>query len=103
LLSNLLGNAMTHGAPDFPVRVWAHVEQAELVLSVTNGGSVIAPDTLSKVFEPYWRPPTSKPGGGLGLGLYICRQIVLAHGGTLEVSSSVEEGTCFVARLPIGV
>jgi signal transduction histidine kinase len=103
LLSNLLGNAMTHGAPDFPVRVWAHVEQAELVLSVTNGGNAIAPDTLSKVFEPYWRPPTSKPGGGLGLGLYICRQIVLAHGGTLEVSSSVEEGTCFVARLPIGV
>jgi signal transduction histidine kinase len=103
LLSNLLGNAMTHGAPDFPVRVRARVEQAELVLGVTNGGNVIAPDILNKVFEPYWRPPTSKPGGGLGLGLYICRQIVLAHGGTLEVSSSEEEGTCFVARLPTGV
>jgi signal transduction histidine kinase len=100
LLSNLLGNAMTHGAPEFPVRVLARIEQAHLVLTVMNGGNVIAPDALGKVFEPYWRPPTSKPGGGLGLGLYICRQIVLAHGGTLDVSSSAEAGTCFVARLP---
>jgi signal transduction histidine kinase len=102
LLSNLLGNAVTHGAAQCPVRVRARVEQGELLLSVTNGGNVIAPETLGKVFEPYWRPPTSKPGGGLGLGLYICRQIVLAHGGTLEVSSSEQEGTCFVARLPAG-
>jgi signal transduction histidine kinase len=103
LLSNLLGNAVTHGAAEFPVRVRARIEQEELVLSVMNGGNVIAPETLSKVFEPYWRPPTSKPGGGLGLGLYICRQIVLAHGGTLDVRSSAQEGTCFVARLPAGV
>src|ERR1700761_2022041 len=103
LLSNLLGNAVTHGAAEFPVQVHACVEQGELVLTVANGGNAIAPDALSKVFEPYWRPPTSKPGGGLGLGLYICKQIVSAHGGTLEVTSCVEDGTCFVARLPTGV
>jgi signal transduction histidine kinase len=101
LLSNLLGNALTHGAVEFPVQVHACVEQGDLVLTVVNGGNAIAPDALSKVFEPYWRPPTSKPGGGLGLGLYICRQIVLAHGGTLEVTSSEDEGTQFVARLPV--
>jgi signal transduction histidine kinase len=103
LLSNLLGNAVTHGETGFPVRVRVRLEQGELVLSVMNGGNAIAPDALGKVFEPYWRPTTSKPGGGLGLGLYICRQIVLAHGGTLDVSSSPQEGTCFVARLPAGV
>ncbi|RYY58781.1 MAG: HAMP domain-containing histidine kinase, partial [Comamonadaceae bacterium] len=53
-------------------------------------------------FEPYWRPQTSKPGGGLGLGLYICAQIAQAHGGTLDVSSSIADGTRFVARLPVG-
>ncbi|WP_165987899.1 HAMP domain-containing sensor histidine kinase [Caballeronia sp. SBC1] len=59
-------------------------------------------DVLEKVFEPYWRPVTSVPGGGLGLGLYICKQIVEAHGGTLEASSSVADGTCFTARFPFG-
>ncbi|MFM0625263.1 ATP-binding protein [Paraburkholderia xenovorans] len=62
---------MTHGAAEFPVRVRARFEDDEFVLSVLNGGNVIAPESLSKVFEPCWRPATSKPGGGLGLGLYI--------------------------------
>lgn len=101
LLSNLLGNALTHGSAQFPVAVTARVENGAFVLSVRNGGDAIAPEVLHKVFEPYWRPATSKPGGGLGLGLYICRQIVLAHGGTLEVESSAEAGTLFIARMPI--
>ncbi|HEX3635157.1 MAG TPA: GAF domain-containing sensor histidine kinase [Paraburkholderia sp.] len=103
LLSNLLGNAVTHGSAAFPVVVQARVEGSEFVLAVSNGGNAIAPDALNRVFEPYWRPPTSKPGGGLGLGLYICKQIVSAHGGALEVRSSVEDGTVFVARLPVGI
>ncbi|MFM0336666.1 GAF domain-containing sensor histidine kinase [Paraburkholderia fungorum] len=103
LLSNLLGNALTHGAAGFPVTVQGRVENDEVVLTVSNGGNAIAPDALSRVFEPYWRPPTSKPGGGLGLGLYICKQIVAGHGGTLDVSSSEEDGTCFVARWPVGM
>ncbi|CAD6511586.1 sensor histidine kinase [Paraburkholderia metrosideri] len=103
LLSNLLGNAVTHGAMEFPVRVQARIDGSEWVLSVVNGGNAIPSDALTKVFEPYWRPATSTPGGGLGLGLYICKQIVLAHGGSLEVSSSAEAGTCFNARLPTGV
>ncbi|MFM0738482.1 GAF domain-containing sensor histidine kinase [Paraburkholderia xenovorans] len=103
LLSNLLGNAVTHGSAALPVIVQARVENGEFVLSVSNGGNPIAPEVLGRVFEPYWRPPTSKPGGGLGLGLYICKQIVSAHSGTLEVRSSDTDGTCFVARLPVGV
>jgi signal transduction histidine kinase len=103
LLSNLLGNAVTHGSAECPVVVEARIDGGELVLAVSNGGEAIAPEALNRVFEPYWRPPTSKPGGGLGLGLYICKQIVAAHGGTLEVSSCVAEGTTFVARLPVGI
>lgn len=101
LLSNLLGNALTYGAVDQPVVVAAGIEADALVLSVANGGTPIPPDDLGRVFEPYWRPHSSKPGGGLGLGLYICAQIARAHGGVLEVSSSVQDGTRFVARFPV--
>lgn len=103
LLSNLLGNALTYGAVDRPVRVGAAVEGDELVLVVANEGAPIASDDLARVFEPYWRPLSSKPGGGLGLGLYICAQIAVAHGGAMQVESSAEAGTVFSARLPVVV
>ena len=102
LLSNLLGNALTYGAVDRPVRVAASVEGGELMLVVANEGEPIAASDLARVFEPYWRPVSSKPGGGLGLGLYICAQIATAHGGAMRVESSAESGTVFSARLPVG-
>jgi len=102
LLSNLLGNAIAHGAPGQLILVKAWVEHDALVLSVRNGGDLIAPNSINKVFEPYWRPAPSRRGGGLGLGLFICKEIVKAHGGTLAVQSSEEEGTLFTARLPAG-
>jgi signal transduction histidine kinase len=102
LLSNLLGNAISHGAPDAPIVIEGSIDAGELVLSVANGGDLIAPETLSRVFEPYWRPASSAPGGGLGLGLYICKQIVSAHAGALEVQSTVEFGTRFSVRIPVG-
>ena len=103
LLSNLLGNALTYGAVDRPVRVVASVEGGDLVLKVANEGAPIAPGDLARVFEPYWRPLTSKPGGGLGLGLYICAQIAVAHSGAMQVESSAASGTVFSARLPVVV
>jgi signal transduction histidine kinase len=101
LLSNMLGNAHHHGAVGEPVTVDVHVRDAVLEISVTNGGVGIAEEDLPKIFQPYWRPVTSKPGGGLGLGLYICSEIVKAHGGTLNATSSAEQGTRFTARIPI--
>lgn len=101
LLSNLLANALVHGANTRPIVVSAYLDKTDLVLTVTNHGDVIGPETLAKVFEPYWRPETSAPGGGLGLGLYICKQIVKGHRGSLEVRSTADEGTCFSARIPI--
>jgi signal transduction histidine kinase len=102
LLSNLIGNALTYGAVTEPVRVDAAIDGAWLVIGVANGGLPISPANLTKVFEPFWRPSTSTLGGGLGLGLHICSQIVKAHGGTMEVTSSAEAGTRFVARFPVG-
>lgn len=103
LLSNLLGNALHHGAASEPIRIEAGVDDAVLTLVVTNGGAPIDPEHLAKVFDPYWRPPRSRQGGGLGLGLHICSQIVRAHGGQLEVLSNLADGTRFIARMPVGV
>jgi signal transduction histidine kinase len=101
LLSNLISNAIQHGASEFPVRVQVWVEASELRLSVCNHGEPIPADHLDKVFEPFWRPEGDDRGGGLGLGLYICSEIVKAHHGRLEVSSSTSLGTCFTASLPV--
>ena len=103
LLSNLLGNALTYGSPDQPIGVSAMTNAGWFVLTVSNGGTPIAPDDLPLVFKPYWRPQASKPGGGLGLGLYICAEIARAHGGEMVVSSSVVSGTLFGTRLPVVV
>ncbi len=100
LLSNLLGNAITHGARGQPIQVEAKTEGGLLTVAVQNRGTPISSDDLPHIFKPYWRPATSKPGGGLGLGLYICSEIVRAHGGTLSAVSSEATGTKFVARIP---
>jgi hypothetical protein len=99
--SNLIGNALKHGAPQSPVRVSARAENSDFVLDVWNAGEPIPAENLDKICEPFWRPSTSGHREGLGLGLYICSQIVRAHGGSLSVTSTPESGTNFTARLPL--
>jgi signal transduction histidine kinase len=99
--SNLIGNALKHGAPEGPIKVSAQAEESELVLNVWNAGEPIPPENIDKICEPFWRHSSAGNREGLGLGLYICSQIVRAHGGTLSVTSSQESGTSFTARLPL--
>jgi signal transduction histidine kinase len=99
--SNLIGNALKHGAPQGPVKVSARAEDSEFVLDVWNNGHPIAPESIDKICEPFWRQSTTGNREGLGLGLYICSQIVRAHGGTLSVTSDEQSGTHFTARLPL--
>ncbi|MNL42349.1 Bacteriophytochrome [compost metagenome] len=100
LLSNLLGNAITHGSVAEPVNVRAYTEGEEVVISVTNQGAPIPAQLIPLLFEPFTRSEAGQRGEGLGLGLYIASQIATAHNGTLSVSSTRETGTCFVARFP---
>jgi signal transduction histidine kinase len=100
LMSNLLANALTHGAPDQPVQLVARIAGDHLELSVANGGQPIPPDSLARIFRPFWRASGSLKSG-LGLGLYICAQIVQAHGGRIDVVSTATDGTRFVAQLPL--
>jgi signal transduction histidine kinase len=99
--SNLIGNALKHGAPEGPVKVSAQAEESELIINVWNAGEPIPPENIDKICEPFWRHSSTGNREGLGLGLYICSQIVHAHGGTLSVTSSQESGTSFTARLPL--
>ncbi|WP_309837014.1 GAF domain-containing sensor histidine kinase [Caballeronia sp. LZ065] len=101
LLANLLANAVTHGSADEPVRVSAVTDASHLVIKVANQGDSIAEESLAKVFEPYWRAANKTPSEGLGLGLYICQQVVNAHMGTIEACSSQADGTWFTARIPL--
>ncbi len=101
LLSNLVSNALTHGAENGPVRIIASTEENSLELAVTNHGDPIPPPILERLFQPFFRV-SHRPGHeGLGLGLYIASQIARAHGGTLDVASSTRE-TRFTVRMPLG-
>ena len=99
LLSNLLSNALTHGAPERPVVVRASQQPGYFELSVANAGAPIPPETLGRLFQPFFRGAAPSPHQGLGLGLYISSEIARAHGGTLQVQSDAEE-TRFTFRMP---
>lgn len=100
LAANLLSNAVTHGSNEAPVILSAKSLSGELMLTVSNRGQPIDAEDQANVFQPFWRGRSSATRGGLGLGLFICSEIVKAHGGSLELLSSAETGTTFAARLP---
>jgi signal transduction histidine kinase len=102
IASNLLGNALTHGLPHSPVKISAKADANDFVLDVWNAGDPIPAESLDKIFEPFWRHSVSAGRNGLGLGLHICSQIVRAHRGRISVTSTLEGGTQFTARLPLG-
>ncbi len=103
VLSNLVGNALQHGEQGRPILVVGRGEAEEVVIQVHNEGTPIPPALLSNIFEPMARPARGgedKRSTSLGLGLHIAREIVLAHGGTVSVTSTGGEGTTFSVRLP---
>ena len=103
VLSNLLGNALQHGESGRPVEVMADGTRPDWVsITVSNSGR-IPPEALPHVFDPFAaaRRPRSRHEG-LGLGLYIVRQIVAAHGGEIGVHVEQEARTVFRLTLPRG-
>ncbi len=100
MFSNLLSNAITHGADGQPIRTGASVQDGEFVLWVANGGAAIPPEMLPRLFEPFARGADGANQQGLGLGLHIAAEIARAHGGRLWATSS-EEKTCFTFAMPM--
>jgi signal transduction histidine kinase len=99
LLSNLVGNALKHGAKGATVRISAATSEQEFELAVINAGDPIEPAIVDRLFLPFFRLEGQSSNQGLGLGLYIASEIARAHGGAIDVVSSAEE-TRFALRIP---
>jgi PAS domain S-box-containing protein len=102
VLTNLLDNAIKYSPTGGPVEVEASQPTGDMVrLSVTDRGIGIAPEHRPHIFDRFYRAHAGSNFGGMGLGLYISRQIVELHQGRIEVESPAEGGTRFVVSLPI--
>jgi signal transduction histidine kinase len=97
--SNLVANAVKHGAPNGPVRVWASTDEKGFELTVANEGDPIDEIVAQQLFQPFFRGNAQSSDQGLGLGLYIASEIARAHGGKITVASSKEE-TRFTLHIP---
>lgn len=108
VLVNLLNNAVQHGDPGSPIRLSLGQRDGTVSVVVHNHGLPIPPEALQVIFNPLVQvamsesEPHERPSTSLGLGLFISREIALAHGGTIEVTSTAERGTSFTVRLPAG-
>jgi len=98
VVSNLVANALAHGAADAPVEVAIREDGAAVCLEVTSQGATIPPQRLPTLFDPFH--PSDAPGG-VGLGLYIVDQIARAHGGSAAARSAGGR-TTFTVRFPRG-
>ncbi|MBK5550135.1 MULTISPECIES: sensor histidine kinase [unclassified Pseudomonas] len=103
LLQNLIGNALQHGLNKRDVTVTLSGEPDTVRLTVHNGGTPIPEDAIGTIFDPLVRSADEElgqPSTSLGLGLFIVKEVVTAHRGTIEVSSNEAEGTLFTVVLP---
>jgi PAS domain S-box-containing protein len=100
VFTNLLTNAIRYGAGQ-PIQVQLSREEGFAYLSVRDHGIGIRPEDQARIFERFERAVSANSFGGLGLGLYIVRQILLTHDGTIDVESEPGKGACFRVKLPL--
>jgi signal transduction histidine kinase len=106
VLTNLLTNAFKYGDGTHPVSLVLTEETGGARLQVIDKGPGIPEEQLAHVFERFYRALGNKHAGGafggLGLGLYLCRELVERHNGTIEAKSTPGEGSTFTVTLPLG-
>jgi signal transduction histidine kinase len=106
VLTNLIGNALEHGATQAEVTVDVRGDEKEVAIAIHNEGAEIPADRLNGIFnpmkarEPIRKAAVTGPSGNLGLGLYIAERIVHAHKGRIDVESRKVGGTTFTVHLP---
>lgn len=103
VFDNLLNNAAHYAYPDSAVRIWGEKTQTAVTLTFQNAGRTIPPDKLNRMFDQFFRLDASRgtDTGNAGLGLAIAREIVEAHGGTVQAQSEQEQ-VRFTVTLPVG-
>ncbi|MDJ1171732.1 hybrid sensor histidine kinase/response regulator [Roseofilum sp. BLCC_M154] len=103
VFENLFANALKHNPPGLTLTVGATVEGDVVRCTVGDNGTGMSPQQCETLFQPYTRGDREKRKSGLGLGLYLCSQIIHAHGGKIGVDSILNQGTQFWFTLPIEV
>jgi len=98
VLSNLIGNAVTHGSALAPIHLTVRGQAETVTINVHNVGLPMSEEAIAHAFEPYFRASSER--SGLGLGLFIVREVARAHGGDVELTSSEIDGTNFLVTLP---
>lgn len=103
LIRNLIENALKHSSNSHPVIVTCREDNNELAITVRDFGSGIDPEFLPKLFEPFSQAEhvENRSNNGVGLGLFLCKRIAIAHGGDLCVNSVLNKGSEFTFRLPV--
>lgn len=100
VFDNLVSNAVKYSPKSAPVEAVIDNEGDEVVVAVADAGDGIAPEDLPHVFEEFWRSPDAVKRSGSGVGLFIAKKIVDAHGGSIAVRSRPHSGTTVSVRLP---
>jgi signal transduction histidine kinase len=99
LLNMLLNSASAMGESRGEIHIDSNSDGQEITIQVSDNGRGIPPEIISTIFDPFFT--THDVGGGTGLGLSVARDVIVAHGGTIDVASRVGEGTTFTIHLPI--
>ena len=102
VVANILSNALKYSPENTAVSVWGRAEADSAILSITDRGRGIPSAEKSSLFEPYYRASNSRGVAGTGIGLYVVRRYVSAHGGAVEIESDLDVGTAVTVRLPVG-
>jgi signal transduction histidine kinase len=100
VVTNLLSNALKYGAGK-PIHVGVEAQGGQARLTVRDEGIGIEPRLRARIFEKFERAVSDRHYGGLGLGLYISRQIIETLGGSIEVESTLGQGATFTVLLPL--
>ena len=101
IILNLLTNALKYSPPASSVLLRAQHHDDTVVVLMTDNGPGIAPEDLPHLFERYYRGKSGPRAEGVGLGLYITKNLVDAHGGRIWVESEVGKGSTFAFTLPL--
>jgi len=103
VFENLITNALNHNPPGVDLTISARVEEEMIRFNFQDNGVGMSQEVSDRLFERYVRGPKSRHSTGIGLGLYLCRQIITAHGGQIGVYSAPNIGSTFWLTLPLAI
>ena len=101
VVKNLIQNAITFSYPSSQIKIETYKDEENIKVAFTNEGNTISDEDLELIFNKYYSGHSKFRKSGTGLGLYLARQIILAHNGNLSADCSQKNLTSFIITLPI--